>query len=369
MNKLRLAVIGAGHLGQFHAKLLAKADDVELVGVVDPLPGARQNVAVACGTWAYADHREIVDRIDGAIVATPTKYHHQVAMDLLRRGIPVLVEKPLASTVAQCDELAIVARRKGIILQVGHIERFNPALTAAMPYLREPKYIESVRAAGFTFRSTDIGIVLDLMIHDLDIVMALADSPVKSVQAMGIAIVGKHEDVAHARLEFENGCVANLSASRVSPALKRQMQVWASRAYGVVDFGNRTASVIRPSEAILRRQIDVETLDSDQKVWLKDNLTTEHLPMETLTVENRNAMEDEQRDFIDSVQHGRSPRVSGEAGRDVVALADRILDEIAQHRWSGRADGPIGPLAAPPLPILRGPHWDRVPSESQRRAG
>ena len=175
MSKLRLAVIGAGHLGKFHAKLLATTEDIDFVGVVDPLPGARETVAQDCGTWAFADHREIVDRIDGAIVATPTKYHHKVAMDLLRRGIPVLAEKPLASTVAQCDELALVAKRKGVVLQVGHIERFNPAFVAAKPHLREPKYIESVRASGFTFRSTDIGIVLDLMIHDLDIVMALAD--------------------------------------------------------------------------------------------------------------------------------------------------------------------------------------------------
>lgn len=369
MNRLRLAVIGAGHLGRFHAKLLATTSDVDFVGVVDPLPAARENVATECGAWAFADHREIVDRIDGAIVATPTQHHYQVAMDLLRRGIPVLVEKPLASTVSQCEELASIARRKGVVLQVGHIERFNPAFTAALPYLREPKYIESVRAAGFTFRSTDIGVVLDLMIHDLDIVMAMTGSPVRTVQAFGLAIVGKHEDVAHARLEFENGCVANLSASRVSPSLKRQMQVWAQRGYGVVDFGNRTASVIRPSEAILRREIDVQALSSDEKLWLKDHLATDHLPMEVLAVENRNAMQDEQRDFIDSVYRNSSPQVNGEAGRDVVTIAERILSHISTHRWTGRLDGPIGPLAMSPHPVLRGPHWLQQPAEPQPHAG
>ena len=369
MNKLRLAVIGAGHLGRFHAKLLAAADDVDFVGVVDPLPAARENVATECGVWAFADHREIVDGLDGAIVATPTKYHHQVAMDLLRRGISVLVEKPMATTVSECDELIAVARRKGAVLQVGHIERFNPALTAAMPYLREPKYIESVRAAGFTFRSTDIGVVLDLMIHDLDIAMALAGAPVKNVQALGMAIVGKHEDVAQARLEFENGCVANLSASRVSPSTKRQMQVWGQHAYGTVDFADRTVTLVRPSEAILRRRIDVEALSRDERAELKDRLASDHLPVEMITVESRNAMADEQRDFVECVRDRRSPRVSGEAGRDVVAVAGQILEEIAAHRWNGRADGPIGPLAAPPLPILRGPHWTHVPAETQRRAG
>jgi predicted dehydrogenase len=265
--------------------------------------------------------------------------------------------------------LVAVARRKNVVLQVGHIERFNPALSAVLPYVREPKYVESVRAAAFTFRSIDIGVVLDLMIHDLDIVMALAGAPVCSVNALGLAIVGQHEDVAHARLEFENGCVANLSASRVSTCTKRQMQIWAQHGYAAVDFGNRAASIIRPSDTILRRGIDVAILSSDEKMWLKDHLASDHLPMENLNVENRNAMDDEQRDFIQSVMRGVAPRVSGQAGRDVVAVAEQILDKIAAHRWTGRADGPIGPLATPPVPTLRGPHWDRVPSEMQRLAG
>jgi predicted dehydrogenase len=332
------------------------------------MPAARENVATECGTAAFADYRELIGRIDGAIVATPTKYHHQVAMDLLRRRVPVLVEKPLADSVERCNELATVARRSNVILQVGHIERFNPAFVAAAPYVRAPKYMEAVRAAGFTFRSIDIGVVLDLMIHDLDLVMALADSPVTEIRAMGLAIVGKHEDVANARIEFENGCVANLSASRVSPVLSRRMQVWSQQAYAAIDFGNRAASVIRPSEAILRRQIDVNSMNDEARIQLKDQLTAEHLPLEPLEVENRNAMQDEQRDFIDSVRRGSQPKVTGEAGRDVVAVAEKILEQIASHRWNGRIDGPIGPLATPPLPILRGPHWDRVPSEV-RRAG
>jgi predicted dehydrogenase len=372
LNRLRLAVVGAGHLGRFHAKLLAAMDDVDLVGIVDPLPSARETVAQECETWAFADYREIANRIDGAIVATPTKFHHQVAMDLLRRGVPLLVEKPMATSVGQCEDMVLVARHKNIPLQVGHIERFNPAFVAALPHLREPKFIEATRAAGFTFRSTDIGVVLDLMIHDLDLVMALAGAPVKSVQAIGLAIVGRHEDVAHARLEFENGCVANLSASRVSPTVKREMQVWAQHAYGMIDFGKpAAASIVRPSSTLLRREIDVESLSTDEKAWLRDHLTTEHLPLEKLVVEPRNAMLDEQRDFIDAIRTGGVPRVSGEQGRNVVAVADQILESIADHRWNGRADGPIGPLAVPPLPVLRGPHWEHTPApiESQRRAG
>lgn len=370
MNKLRIAVIGAGHLGRFHAKLLATTEDVDFVGVADPLPAARENVAAECGTAAYADYRELIGRIDGAIVATPTKYHHQVAMDLLRRRIPLLVEKPLADSVERCEDLAAISRRSNTILQVGHIERFNPAFVAAAPHLREARYIEAVRAAGFTFRSIDIGVVLDLMIHDLDLAMALAGSPVSDVRAMGMAIVGKHEDVANARIEFENGCVANLSASRVSPVLSRRMQVWAQHGYAAIDFGLRAATVIRPSAAILQRQIDVNAMSDEARVQLKDQLTTEHLPLEPLEVENRNAMLDEQRDFIDAIRRGSQPKVAGEAGRDVVAVAERILDQIKQHRWSSQPDGPTGPLATPPLPILRGPHWTKTPATTEvRRAG
>jgi predicted dehydrogenase len=228
--------------------------------------------------------------------------------------------------------------------------------------------MEAVRAAGFTFRSIDIGVVLDLMIHDLDLVMALAASPVKEIRAMGLAIVGRHEDVANARIEFENGCVANLSASRISPVMSRRMQVWAHHAYAAIDFGNRAASVIRASEAILRREIDVNAMNDEARIRLKDQLTVDHLPLEPLEVENRNAMQDEQRDFIDSVRQGSQPKVTGEAGRDVVAVAEQILDQIASHRWNGQVDGPVGPLATPPLPILRGPHWAKSPAEV-RRAG
>jgi predicted dehydrogenase len=366
-----LAVVGAGHLGKFHARLLANAPDVELVGVVDPLPAQRENVAQECGTWPFADVREVVDRLDGAIVATPTKFHHQVCMDLLRRGIPVLVEKPMASTVSQCDDLVGVARRNRIALQVGHIERFNPAFVAAQSYLRDVKYIEATRAAGFTGRSMDIGVVLDLMIHDLDLVMALAGSPVRNVQALGMALVGRQEDVAQVRLEFENGCVANLQASRVSPTLNRRMQVWSATGFADIDFGNRTANVIRPSEQILKRAVDFEQLSSDERADFRDRLTTDLLPNFAIEVPAANAMQDEQRDFIDAVRQGRPPVVSGEHGREVVAVAEQIVAGIAEHRWHGRVDGPTGPLAVPGLPVLRGPHWLRQPAahDAQRRAG
>jgi len=218
VKHLRLAVIGAGRLGGFHAQKAAANPDVELVAVVDPVPAARNRVAAECHTRALADYRGLVGAIDAAIVAAPTRLHHRIGMDLAGEGVHLLVEKPLCSRLAEAEELVERAEKQGVVLQVGHVERFNPAFAAAAPYLVEPKYIEAVRASGFTFRSTDVGVVLDLMIHDIDLVLSLVGSPVQRVEAMGVSVLGGHEDAANARIQFASGCVATLSASRVSRA-------------------------------------------------------------------------------------------------------------------------------------------------------
>ncbi|MBI3837435.1 MAG: Gfo/Idh/MocA family oxidoreductase [Planctomycetia bacterium] len=366
MKTLKLAVIGAGHLGRIHAKLISEMPDVELVGVADPLRSAREKVAADHGTTAFADHRELLGRVDGAVIATPTRHHHAVALDFLARSTPLLVEKPLAGNLAEAKELVEVAQRSGALLQVGHIERFNPAFLAAAPEVNEPKYVEAVRASGFTGRSTDIGVVYDLMIHDIDLLLTIVGSQVKAVSALGVAILGRHEDVAQARLEFENGCLANLSASRVSygPTPKRQMQIWSAQGFAAIDFGNRSASVVRPSDRIVRRDFDFETLTAEEKAGFQERLFSEILRVEPLAVESRNALADELRDFVDSIRNACAPRVTGQDGRDAVAVAEMILQSICVHPWQGRGTGPMGPLAVPELPILRGPHWQ---SPVQRR--
>lgn len=371
MNKLKVAVIGAGHLGRIHAKLLSAMHDVELVGVADPVASARQQVAHDCGSQPFAEHRSLIGQVEAAIVAVPTRLHHEIGLEFLRRGIHVLMEKPLATTGQQAHELVDAARRQGAILQVGHVERFNPALQAAMPHLGGARFIEAVRAGSFSFRSTDIGVVLDLMIHDLDVVLSLVRSPLKSTSALGLSVLGRHEDVAHARLEFENGCVANLSASRVSPTARREMQVWTDFGFCAVDFAARKTSVVRPSEALLCGELDVETLSPEAKTKLQQNLPTEHLRLEPLVVEERNAIADEQSDFVHSIRSQRAPRVDGEQGRAALAVAERILEQIATHRWHGRSDGPTGPQARPAWPILRGPHWQQQfdPTLHRREAG
>jgi predicted dehydrogenase len=359
VKTLKLAVVGAGHLGRIHARLLSQMSDVELAGVVDPLPAARDSAAADCRVTAFADHRELLGRIDAAVIATPTRHHRAVALDFLRQGTPLLIEKPLAGNLAEADELLQTARRHGAMLQVGHIERFNPAFVAAQARCGQPRYVEAVRASGFTGRSTDIGVVLDLMIHDIDLLLTLVDSPLENVSAMGLAVLGRHEDVAQARLEFACGTVANLSASRASfnPSPKRQMQIWSEQAFVAIDFGNRTVGVVTPSDAVMQRQIDFESLSGEEKARFKDRLASELLRTETLEIEPTNALADELRDFVDAIRAGGQPRVTGQHGRDAVAVAESILQSISSHRWSGQAAGPVGPLAVPSPSILRGPHW------------
>lgn len=372
MKRLRVGVIGAGHLGRIHARLLGSIQEVELVGVVDPLEAARERVAKELATATLPHHHDLIGRIDAAIVATPTQDHHAVGMELLRAGVHLFIEKPITPTVAQADELVDTAQAQSLILQVGHVERFNPALAAVAPHVAHPKFIEAVRTSGYTFRSTDVGVVLDLMIHDLDVALSLVDSQVVDVRALGIAVFGPHEDIAHARVEFANGCVANFSASRTSFSAQRGMQIYAERAYAGIDFATRTAKIVRPSEQLLHREIDVHNLAAEQRERLKQNLFSELLPLEEVQVAERNAILDEQQDFVGSIRTGRQPRVPGWQARDAVAVAQRVLDQIAAHRWTASPSGPQGPLAEPAPTLLPGPHWkhaSRDAAEDQRRAG
>jgi len=369
LNALRLAVIGAGHLGRIHAKLLSEMSDVTLVAVVDPIAAVRDQVAAAHRAESLAEHHTLLDRVDAAVIATPTRHHHQVAMDFLEHGIPLLIEKPLAADLAEADAMVHMAERSGTLLQVGHIERFNPAFTAATRRVNRPSYVEAVRASGYTGRSIDIGVVYDLMIHDLDLVLSLVGAPLARVEALGLAILGRHEDVAQARLTFANGAVANLSASRVSfaSAPKRQMQLWSAQGFATIDFGNRSAQVVIPDDAIAGHEIDFEQLDTDARAQVKERLFSDLLRLEPLEIESRNALADELRDFCDSIREQRSPRVTGRHGRDAVAAAEAILHAIRTHAWDGNAAGQIGPLAAPAPSILRGPHWRPVPTRPIRR--
>lgn len=366
MRPLRLAVVGTGHLGQFHARILAGMPQTELVAVVDANADRAHGVATQYGAVALADVDQLAGRVDAVVLATPTVTHHAVTLRLLSQGLHVLVEKPLAVDSRQAREMVSAAAAAGRILQVGHVERFNPALTAAMPGIREPKYIDAVRTSGYTFRSTDIGVVLDLMIHDIDLALALNRCGVERVDALGVAVFGQHEDVANARLVFENGCVANLSASRASYQAIRRMHVWGTSGFCAMDFASRQATLVRPSEAIMQRSLDPHSLSPEEQQQMKERLFEDHLARQSLTAEPIDQLTAELEDFTDSIRQNRSPRVSGGQGSEAVIVAEQILTEIERHHWNGQKPGPVGPLLTTPPAVIPAPHWVRQPEAPTR---
>lgn len=355
MSLLRVAVIGAGHLGSIHARLLSTLEQVELVAIVDPTPEARDRAAAQFDVPVFSTCEQLTESIDAAVVATPTIHHFDVAIDLLRQGVHLLIEKPLTTTVAQANHLITEARARHCVLQVGHVERFNPAWSAVQSQIQQPRYIEATRAGTYTFRSTDVSIVLDLMIHDLDLVLSLVRSEVTDVDAMGLAIFGPHEDLAHARLRFANGCIADLKASRVSYQAQRTMQVFSPRAFAAIDFATGTAELVRPAPSVLKRAVNLTTCTPDQQAQVQQSMFEQLLRRQTVATEPANAILEEQRDFATAIVQGNAVQVPGEQGRDALAVAESIVESIRTHRWNGLAAGPVGPHASLDISTL----WTR----------
>jgi predicted dehydrogenase len=348
-QRVRIGVVGVGHLGKEHARILAGLPGVDLVGVTDTNAAQAQAVAQKCRTRVFADHQALLKEVDAACIVVPTLYHHAIAGEFLRAGKPVLVEKPLASTVAQAEDLVALSRQHGALLQVGHIERFNPALLDLEKRPLRPKYIEGQRLSGFSGRSLDIGVVMDLMIHDIDVTLALVRSSVVDVQAVGVTIFGAQEDMANARLTFANGCVATLTASRVSNKPVRKMQVVAAEGYVGLDFGQRHATIVQPS-ARLRAGLDVRQLDLSALGLLREKLFGHYLDIREFDMKEGDQLTMELDHFVSCVRAGTRPKVAGEDGLAAVAVADRILACIRNHQWEGTPDGPTGP-ATLPLPL------------------
>ncbi len=337
MKQLNIAVIGVGALGQHHARILAGLPDVELAGVADTNQDAGNRVAENCGVPYYSDYRELLSRVDAVCVAVPTFAHLAVAGECLSQGIPTLVEKPLALNSDQGRLLVKQAEKSETLLQVGHIERFNPAMQAALPHISQPKYIRSERLSPFSFRSTDIGVIHDLMIHDIDLVLDLAASPLKSVEAFGLNVLGDHEDVAQARLRFENGCLADLTANRVSLNISRKMQVWSATGFVGIDFGEREVTTCAPSETLLYGTSPVERAhqpgaDIEQ---LKSDVFENFLRVEHPKVTPYDALTAELSSFIECLRTGQKPLVDGQAsaGRDGGCRTD---SRISRHPCLGR---------------------------------
>ena len=352
MTKLRLGVVGTGHLGRIHARIAANLPDVHLAAVVDSVVETREQVANETGATPLARIHDLFGNVDAVVIATPTTTHCEVARELLRGGVHLLIEKPLTTTVAEADELVTLAKRQQLTLQVGHVERFNPALTSVSEKLIDPKYIEASRCSGYTFRSTDIGVVLDLMIHDLDVVLSLVQSPVESVEALGLSVLGEQEDMVNARLRFASGCVANLTASRVSPTPQRAMQVITPSCAATIDFATRRSTLIEPTEQILCREFDASRLSGEEKNHLRDNLFAEALVQRELPALDVNAIEQELLDFASAIRTGTNPVVTGYAGREAVAVAEQILEQVALHRWDGQSGTRQGAFALPFSPAV-----------------
>jgi len=347
MNRLRIALVGAGHLGKIHGRLLQQVSGAELVAVADPDEAAGETLAQQLGVPAFTHHHELIDLCDAAVIASPTRFHAEIGRDLVSAGKHLLVEKPLATDAEDALELARLATARRVTLQVGHVERFNPAWTAAGDQLQRAKFIEAVRASRFPGRCLDVGVVMDLMIHHLDLVLSLTEASVCDVQASGLALITDNEDLAEARVTFECGLVAQFKASRVSPLATRQLQAFGEQGFTEIDFAAPAVTVVRPHQDLSDRSFDLDEV-SDNPLAFSEQLFRDYLPVEAIEIEPRNAILDELHDFVLSVQTGVAPTVSGAAGARAVELADSILAAIDQRSWSAsNAPSQQGPFAIP----------------------
>ena len=313
MEKLRVAVIGAGHLGAFHAKVyhaLKVRSSVSLVGVCDINKSVAKEVARRYNTEYYTDYHDLLDKVDAVSIVVPTILHHKVAKDFLKAGIDVLVEKPLTKTLEEADELIALAKKKNLILQVGHIERFNSAIRAVEPLLSKPKFIECQRLGSTKKkgRIKDVGVVLDLMIHDIDIILGLVNSTVKNIEAVGISSVSDHEDLANVRLTFRNNVIADITASRVTQEEVRKIRIFQKDSYILLDFMHQDAFLFSGAD----NQLKKERIKMKKKEPLKVELKS----------------------FINCVRSRKKPVVSGQEGRQALEVALDILDKINSNQAS-----------------------------------
>jgi len=305
VKPLACAVIGTGYLGKFHAEKYAALDDCELVAVVDSNPAAARLVAEKNRTIPLSDYRELLGKVDAVSIVVPTRLHFSVARDFLASGAHVLVEKPITVTVEEADELIDLARRKQRCLMVGHLERFNAALLGLDLINEKPLFIESHRLAPFNPRANDVSVVLDLMIHDIDIILDIVDSAVERIDAKGVTVLTSDTDIANARLTFRNGCVANVTASRASLKVERKMRMFMPNRYVSVDFQNRILAQYRKGDREMFP--GVPEITSEESVY-----------------ENGDALLEEIKHFAACIREGREPLVSGSAGRRALATATEI---------------------------------------------
>lgn len=328
MKRTKVAVVGCGHLGSIHARLLAGRADVELVAVVDPFAASRDKVAAEHGCRALAEPEELIGLVEVAVVAAPTGRHAAVSLPLLEAGIDLLIEKPIAATVEEARGIVTTARRCGRTVAVGHVERFNPAWQMAVSRAGKIVSIESVRLAPFTFRSMDVGVIHDLMIHDIDLVLSLEPGRLERVDAQGLHATGGHEDAVRAQLVFSSGLVASLTASRIHPTLRRGLTLWSSEGVVSVDFHAKAVEVVSPSAAVRSGQFVATDVPVEQRAAMKEAFFKDVLPRETLAIPEANAIASEHDDFLGALREGRQPLVPATAGAAALEIANRVVDSL-----------------------------------------
>lgn len=306
MHKVKIAVIGAGHLGSRHAKLYTEIEGADLVGVCDVNPAKLNIITAELGIEGTNDYRGLFGKVDAVSIAVPTNMHYKIARDFLSHGVHTLVEKPFTTDLKEADSLIALAEKSKLILQVGHVERFNSAFAATQKLIKNPRFIECHRLSPFPNRSLDIGVVLDLMIHDIDIVLGLVDSKVKKIEAVGVPVLTRFEDIANCRLTFRNGCVTNLTASRISDEWMRKIRIFLENAYISLDYRNEAAFVYKKSPS---------------------GITKESLP-----IEKEQPLKKELEGFIDCVANTKPPLVSGPVARQALAVALEVQKLIWKKR-------------------------------------
>jgi len=329
--KLRVGVIGVGPMGMGHVKHYRALDDCELVAVVDRDPQRRAHAATLGGAQAFSDVAEILDRVDAVSIASPTTTHTAIALQCIEAGIHVLVEKPLAQTEAHARQIVDAAKAKGVVLQVGHIERFNPAFSAAKEVVNDPRYVIADRLSPYSFRSRDIGVVLDMMIHDLDIIFEFIEDEVESFEALGIPVLSPSEDMCDVRLRFKGGAIADVRASRVSMKRMRKFRLFQSDGYVSIDYGQRSISTFRMSEAVRSGKVDPLSVDPSTLADPFSYVFGEMLEVEEHSMESKDALKAELRSFLDACRGLHPPEVSGEEGLRAVRLADQIQVAVGEY--------------------------------------
>ena len=305
MPKLKVGVVGIGHLGQRHARLYREIEDCSLVAVSDVDSGLLETLSQELGVAGYTDYRQLFGKVDAVSIVTPTKLHYQISCEFLKHGIAILVEKPFTNNLPEANHLIRLAKRNKLALQVGHVERFNSAFSATQKLIQDPRFIECHRLSPFPNRSLDIGVVLDLMIHDIDIVLGLVNSPLKKIEAVGVPVLTPREDIANVRLAFKNGCVANLTASRISEEGMRKIRIFLKNAYISLDYKNEEAFIY--------------------------NKTATGITKQALPIEKEQPLKKELASFVDCVIEGKTPVVSGEVARQALAVALKIQHQIWQR--------------------------------------